>query len=346
VLAWIIESGAGAVTPLRGPLGALYLGGCNFRTATLEGRNAAGVFVSIGTIDMSAGSAPLRWTRAGTIIEPDTTAATTASYFWPHGILRGARFVPDTTAAVGLTAKAISSSSEGAWSNLAGRRLRVEVKNTSALGASGTSGAIVHRSGLLVWNNDPRYNAYRLTIPTQHTVEDYFEIGTLVLGHVMAFGRRYSWGRTMQTAPNTTLTTGRSGARRAQNFGPARRSVEFGWTDGTDVSAVRTGTPADYVNAAASGGGEAAATWYDAPLSMEGLVRELYGSATPVVYLPWIERKALNTVYQASHPDLMLFGRIVSDVSIETVQGEEWLSADGATGEVVRTSSIRLEEEL
>ena len=346
VLAWVIESGAGAVTPLRGPLGALYLGGCNFRTATLEGRNGAGAWVSLGTVDMSAQSAPLRWTRAGTMIEPDTTAATTAGYFWANGILRGARFVPDTTAAAGLTAKAISSSSEGAWSNLAGRRLRVEVANTAGLGASGSSGAIVHRSGLLVWNNDPRYNAYRLTIPAQHTVEDYFEIGTLVLGHVMAFGRRYSWGRTMQTAPNTTLTTGRSGARRAQNFGPARRSIEFGWTDGTDVSAVRTGTPADYVNAAASGGGEAAATWYDAPLSMEGLVRELYGSATPVVYLPWIERKALGTVYQASHPDLMLFGRIVSDVSIETVQGEEWLSSDGATGEVVRTSSIRLEEEV
>ena len=346
ILTWVIETGAGAVTPLRGPLGALYLGGCNFRTATLEGRNGAGAFVAIGTIDMSASSAPLRWTRAGTIIEPDTTAATSAGYFWPHGILRGARFVPDTTAAAGLTAKAISSSSEGGWTNLAGRKLRLEIANTSGIGASGTSGAIVHRSGLLVWNNDPRYNAYRLTIPTQHTVESYFEIGTLALGHVMAFGRRYSWGRTMQTAANTALTTGRSGARRAQNFGPARRSVEFGWTDGTDVSAVRTGTPADYVNAAASGGGEAAATWYDAPLSMDGLVRELYGSATPVVYLPWIERKALGTVYQASHPDLMLFGRIVSDVSIETVQGEEWLSADGATGEVVRTSSIRLEEEL
>lgn len=346
ILAWIIESGAGAVTPLRGPLGALYLGGCNFRTATLEGRNGAGAWVSLGTVDMSAQSAPLKWVRNGTIVEPDTGSATSAGYFWPHGILRGARFVPDTTAASGLTAKAISSSSEGNWTNQSGRRLRLEVANTSGLGSSGTNGAIVHRSGVLIWNNDPKYNAYRLTIPAQHTVEDYFEVGTLVLGHVMAFGRRYSWGRQMQTAPNTTLTTGRSGARRAQNFGPARRSVEFGWTDGTDVSAVRTGTPADYVNAAASGGGEAAATWYDAPLSVEGLVRELYGSATPIVYLPWIERKALGTVYQASHPDLMLYGRIVSDVSIETVQGEEWLSSDGATGEVVRTSSIRIEEEV
>ncbi len=345
-LTWVIETGAGAVTALRGPLGALYLGGVNFRTATLEGRNGAGAWVSLGVIDMAAQSRPLRWVRSGTIIEPDTTSATSAGYFWPHGILRGARFVPDTTAVAGLTAKAISNSSEGNWTNQSGRRLRLEVASTSGLGASGTNGAIVHRSGLLVWNNDPRYNAYRLTIPAQHTVEDYFEIGTMVLGHILAFGRRYSWGRTVQTSPNTTLTTGRSGARRAQNFGPSRRSVEFGWTDGTDLSAVRQGLPADYVNAAASGGGEAAATWFDAPLSMEGLVRELYGSQTPVVYLPWIERQALGTVYTASHPDLMMYGRIVSDVSIETVQGEEWIASGAANGEVVRTSVIRLEEEL
>ena len=88
------------------------------------------------------------------------------------------------------------------------------------------------------------------------------------------------------------------------------------------------------------------ATWYDAPLSMDGLVRELYGSATPIVYLPWVERQALGTTWQASHPDLMLYGRIVSDVSIENVQGEEWIASGAANGEVVRTSSIRIEEEV
>jgi hypothetical protein len=79
---------------------------------------------------------------------------------------------------------------------------------------------------------------------------------------------------------------------------------------------------------------------------VDGLVRELYGSATPVVYLPWIELQTLGTVWTASHPDLMMYGRIVSDVSVETVQGEEWVGAGEANGEVVRTSTIRLEEEV
>ncbi len=345
VLVWETDTTAANVSPFRGPLGALYLGNCNFRTATLEGRNAIGSWVSIGTIDMSAQASGLRWVRSSKMVEPDTAAATSAGYFWAHGILRGCRFVPDTTAAAGQTARKIGASSEGHWTNSATRRLRLQLDNATGVSASGTNGAIVHESGLLVWNNDPRYSAYRLTIPTQHTSEAFFEIGALVLGSVLAFGRRYSWGRSFDRTPNTELTTGRGGARRAQVYGAARRGVEFGWTDGTDLTSVRKGDASDYVLAAKSGG-DAAATWYDAPLSIDGLVSELYGSATPVVYLPWIERKTLGTTYTASHPDLMLFGRIVSDVSVETVQGEEWIEGSAANGEVVRTSTIRIEEEL
>ena len=51
-------------------------------------------------------------------------------------------------------------------------------------------------------------------------------------------------------------------------------------------------------------------------------------------------------MYQASHPDLMMYGRIVSDVSVEVVQGEEWVASGEANGEVVRTSTVRLEEEV
>jgi hypothetical protein len=42
----------------------------------------------------------------------------------------------------------------------------------------------------------------------------------------------------------------------------------------------------------------------------------------------------------------MLYGRIVSDVSVETVQGEEWITGSAANGEIVRTSTIRIEEEV
>jgi hypothetical protein len=342
---WDTELTALSLSPLRGPLGALYLGGCNFRTATLEGRSGAGSYTTIGVIDMSAEASGLRWVRNGSIVEPDTSSATTAGYFWSYGALNGARFVPDTTAAAGQTAKRIGKSSEGSWTDQAARRIRLQLQDVSGMATSGTSGAIVHHSGVLIWNNDPRYSGYRLTIQAQHTSEGYFQIGTMVLGSILAFGRRYSWGRSLDRAANVDLTTGRSGTRRAQVFGPSRRGVEFGWTDGSDVTALRSPSAPDYVLAATSGG-QAAATYFDAPLSIEGLVSELYGSATPVVYLPWIERKALGTTWKASHPDLMMYGRVVSDVSIETVQGEEWITGSAANGEVVRTSTIRIEEEV
>jgi hypothetical protein len=343
-LVWELDTTAANVSPLRGPLGALYLGNVNFRTATLSGRNAAGSWITLGTIDTSASSSGLRWVRAGTIVEPDTSAATSAGYYWPYASLQGARFSFDTSTG---PVRPIGASTEGNWTNAAAKRVRLLTTGSmTGVGSSGTAGAILHRSALLVWNTDADYSAFRLVIQSQPNYEGYFEIGTMVLGHVAAFGRRYSWGRQLTTEANTALTTGRSGVRRSQVLGPTRRSVEFGWTDGTDLTQVRQQGPADYVLATSSGGTEAVATPWDAPLAMAGLVAELKGANTPVVYLPWVERKASGTTYTAAHPDLMLFGRVVSDVSIEVVQGEEWVESGAANGEVVRTSSVRIEEEV
>jgi len=343
-LVWELDTTAANVSPLRGPLGALYLGNVNFRTAILAGRNSAGIWTNIGVIDTSASSSGLRWVRAGTIVEPDTSAATSAGYYWPYASLQGARFAFDTS--IGPV-RPIGASTEGNWTNAAAKRVRLLTTGSMAgVGSSGTAGAILHRSALLVWNTDADYSAYRLIIQAQPTYEGYFEIGTMVLGHVAAFGRRYSWGRQLTTEANTALTTGRSGVRRSQVLGPTRRSVEFGWTDGTDLTQVRQQGPSDYVLATSSGGTEAVATPWDTPLAMAGLVAELRGADTPVVYLPWVERQASGTTYTAAHPDLMLFGRVVSDVSVEVVQGEEWVASGAANGEVVRTSSVRIEEEV
>jgi hypothetical protein len=343
-LVWELDTTAANVSPLRGPLGALYLGNVNFRTATLSGRNAAGSWITLGTIDTSASSSGLRWVRAGTIVEPDTSAATSAGYYWPYASLQGARFSFDTS--IGPV-RPIGASTEGNWTNAAAKRVRLLTTGSMAgVGSSGTAGAILHRSAILVWNTDADYSAFRLVIPSQPNYEGYYEIGTMVLGHVAAFGRRYSWGRQLTTEANTALTTGRSGVRRSQVLGPTRRSVEFGWSDGTDLTQVRQQGPADYVLATSSGGTEAVATPWDAPLAMAGLVAELRGADTPVVYLPWVERQASGTTYTAAHPDLMMFGRLVSDVSIEVVQGEEWIASGAANGEVVRTSSVRIEEEV
>ena len=108
-----------------------------------------------------------------------------------------------------------------------------------------------------------------------------------------------------------------------------------------------TTTQPDYVVGISSGGPTPTpvAAAKDGPGLIRGIVDHLNGSAEPVVYVAYLPRVALGTAQMVVHDDLHLYGRIVSDVSIETVQGREW-DGKGNTGEMVRTSSIRLEEEL
>jgi hypothetical protein len=180
-------------------------------------------------------------------------------------------------------------------------------------------------------------------------VNQYVEAGAIIIGPIVAFGHRYSWGRQLRSSPNTTLTTARNGTRNARNEGKTRRAVEFGWTDGVDQSQLERDQTAtslpDYITNTNTAGGTPLAAAVDGPAMMRGIVESTNGSELPVVYLPWIEPQAAGTNYMIVHRDHMLYGRIVSDVSVETVQGDEYAGSD-RRGEVVRTSSILIEEEL
>lgn len=346
VMVWETDTTAGNVSQAMGSMGAMYIGGANFRTATLEGRNAFGVYVAIGTWDASSGQAALAWNRRGNLVYPSSTNPSSGVYFYPHAAMNSARFAFDTAAG---PVRTIQYQTEGAWCQANTKHARLAVYgDVSAVGISGTTGALMSPGGLLVWNNDPLYSAFRLTIPVQPVAEAHYEMGVCLIGHLAVFGRRYSWGRALQTQPNTELRTGSSGRRTSQVTGPSRRSVEFGWSDAADQSELgldMTTTQPDYVVGSSTFSPDPVAAAKDGPGLIRGIVDHLNGSAEPVVYVAYLPRVALNTAQMVVHDDLHLYGRIVSDVSIETVQGREW-DGKGNTGEMVRTSSIRLEEEL
>ena len=313
----------------------------NFRTATLEGRNAFGVWVSIGTWDASAGQSGLAWNRRANVVYPSSTNASTGVYWYPHGIMDGARFTFDTAAG---PVRTIQYQTEGAWTKEPTKHARAAVYgDVSAVAISGTAGALMSPGGLLVWNNDPMYSAYRLTIPVQPVAETHYEMGVCLIGHLAVFGRRYSWGRSLTTEPNVEVRTGAGGKRTSLVLGAPRRAVEFGWSDAADQSAFgddMTVARPDYAYGSSTGTPEAAATAMDGPHLIRGIVDHLNGADETVVYVAYLPRVALNSTSMIVHPDLHLYGRIVSDVSLETVQGKEW-DGSGATGEMVRTSSIR-----
>jgi hypothetical protein len=348
VMVWETSTTVASVSPAMGSMGAMYIGGANFRTATLEGRNAAGAYVAIGTWDASSGQTGLSWNRRGNVVYPSIVNASSGVYFYPHAMMDSGRFTFDLAAG---PVRTIQYQTEGAWTALDTKKARLAVYgDVSAVGATGTTGALMSPGGLLVWNNDPQYSAFRLTIPVQPVAEAHYEMGVCLIGHLAVFGRRYSWGRALQTQPNTELRTGSSGRRTAQVAGPSRRSVEFGWSDASDQSELgldMTTTQPDYVVGVSSGAPTPTpvAAAKDGPGLIRGIVDHLNGSAEPVVYVAYLPRVALGTAQMVVHDDLHLYGRIVSDVSIETVQGKEW-DGKGNTGEMVRTSSIRLEEEL
>jgi hypothetical protein len=122
--------------------------------------------------------------------------------------------------------------------------------------------------------------------------------------------------------------------------------VSFSWAEGVDTSAVysRSGTNAipDYITGTTTGGAQPIGTPYDTPLTLAGVLDEINGSATPLVYVPAIAR---GTPDFAQYPQkaASVYGRMMTPVRLETVQGDEL----GATsGEVMRILNVEIAEEV
>ena len=123
--------------------------------------------------------------------------------------------------------------------------------------------------------------------------------------------------------------------------GPARRAVEIAWDEGVDASRLAS-TNDDYVEAHVGTGPIASPA--DVVPSMLGLMSQLDGAATPVVYLPQVPvLSGGTTVAHIVAPPLMLYGRIRTEtLRQDTIQGNEYETP----GEVYRLARVRMEEEL
>jgi len=142
--------------------------------------------------------------------------------------------------------------------------------------------------------------------------------------------------------PAYELTEVRGGARRVQRTGPARRAVEIAWEEGVDGTAIAR-NDVDYVRLHAGGGGIASPA--DVAPSLLGLMEQLDGAVTPIVYLPQIATMTGGTTVRTIvSPSLQLYGRIRSEtLQVDTVQGSEF---EDPSGEVYRVARVRIEEEL
>lgn len=316
-----------------------WLGG-NIGTAELWGQASGGGWTKLADLDARVGTG-LKFAREGAVIKPDLTGGSAMGWYLPHAAAQGMTFMMSST-----VGRKVARSSSGAW-NPSGTTLSMLLQlddHDSGDPASGSSGELWASDYLCIVPVSTAYKAFRLRILAQHTADNYYQIGTFILGGFHPFGRAYSWGRGQEIAPVYDLTEGRTGIRRGRRLAPSRRAVELAWPDGVDTSQIGTsGTSVDPDYLLAYTGGVPVAVPAATGHDVIGMLDELGGATRTCLYVPRLALPATSsTATHITHPEHLLYGRIMTEtLRMDAVLGNEWANP----GEVVRVGTVRMERE-
>ena len=196
---------------------------------------------------------------------------------------------------------------------------------------------LIPKSYTLIVNlNGQRIEALGLRISSNPSYDNYFKIGSLVLGSVVIAGKQYQRGRTISIDSGTETTETQDGIRYSRNQRPSRRRFRLGWTEGIDISDLQ-GTEPDpnFWKSSSTSGAEPIAVQNDAPDVLLGLLRYLKGNTKPLVYLPLISKT--SDTRELTRESEQALVTLESDVTLEHVLGDELVS-DG--GEVFRVATL------
>lgn len=311
----------------------------NLRRYKLIGRTNAGTDFTLAQgyatpveNDGGPSNPALDWERTGNVITCPDPNSGDESLWIARNELAGAQFV-DNTSGDGFR---IIGNSSGIWAASADKPLRIFLDpddDPSGLAASGTGYVHLQRSVTYGAGATADIRYLKLEIPSQVTREGYYEIGALVIGPALVFGRQYDADRGLERAHQVDLTTRRDGSRVAHSRGAQRRAVTVSWSEGIDESELWTSSQT--TRSAQSQVVTAAA---DTARLTEGIFSEVDGPLKPVVYL---SRMPVGESYNTLVLDReFLYGRIVSQWS-----GSQSLGDEGVD-EVIRVGELRIEEEL
>ena len=324
----------------------VYVAGANWQTATLY-RDSTGTN-KVLDLDLSAGLTGLGYDRTRDLVIPKAGGTAAGIYF-------GAESLKGCYLDFGSwKIRKILSNTSGPWLAAgAGTYASTRIQLESYGGSDPTTGidAKLRMSrGLWVLETMASTDTLMLRIPAQDTSEDYFTLGTLIIGRIRWFGQQYSRGRGLSFTPAYELSETRSGARRVRKLGPTRRAYEVAWDDGVDTSqlaALSSGAP-DYWNLGYTGA-DAVADIAGTPRTLAGVIQQTRGAYLPVVLAPAVPQQssAPGTVgIPILDPERHFHGRIVTETlrldSDPNVMGHEFSSP----GEMVKVSSVVIEEEV
>lgn len=319
-----------AATPGQRAVLAIVLRGSNIPKMTINGLNAAGSPTALASsLDLTIGT--LSYARTGSAVKPGSTQD---HPYLRHGDYQGATFCLGT--GVG---RRIARQAEGKWDSAANLQpvIRLEGVDDGADPASGSDGTIIPDQVVVLLELSTDYCGIRLDIPaasgTFAPAENYWEIGSIIVGWAYPVGYRSSWGRTLGTElPSESITT-RDRQQRTVRTAPPVRTMSLAWSDGLDQTDVESDTAdPDWVAIDTVAGASAAGTAYQ----LDGIMREVHGTLGELVYMPRVD--VLTGVDVWTRRRDALHCRTTGEIIRETIQGEE------SVDEVVRIAEVTLTE--
>lgn len=332
VYAWEVEGGEAA--HFGSPSHGLAVFGANVPELDYIAWNGS-AWVTLATLDLSAGMTGLPYVRSGSQLRVDTASSSSGSQWIAADELVGS----SVRLAVGEVRK-VARNTAGAWTDDDTVRPILTLEgDVSGLPSTGTLDLWYTEGAVLVHDALSAYTRFGVRIPAESTADGYYTIGSIVLGPLVVLGTKYSRNRVIEHAANVEIFTAPDGTRSARTLGPVRRTVQASWVEGFDSTPIWASGPSpDYIDIGASGSSEPLAARGDATL-LEGIYRRVGGPARPLVYIPRIPTGASST--SIAGRERVFYGRFNGPpVSRQTTLGDE------VSSEVVRVAGFALAEEL
>lgn len=312
-----------------GGLALLVIGGTP-RLWVLEQDDGSTGWTTLATLDLALGTG-LKWIRTGRTVTVDTGSDAVGRYIQEHELV-GGYFDLDGIA------RRIVANSAGFWTDATIQLVRLTLEGIDDSEADdGTAGVLVAPSGLLIYYPGAfvarRYVRVRVAGGAVTPDGDY-RAGIVAVGRVVGIGTTPGWGWSVTHQQVVAESTGSDGVVTRRQLGPPKRSIQYTFSEPSQLQFLHgDGTAGvDYV---AASGGAAIGTGQDAPLILPALLDVLQSGETPCVVVPRLPNAGGTLLNPAS----WVYGRVRSDLTVTSQQsGTEFVD------EALTVSSLTVEE--
>ena len=321
---------------------AVYLDGCNFRTAYLESSANGSAWTTRSTIDLASqmgAASPLSYSLTGDVLTVNTGSAEADRYLY------GETLIGSHVELGGTKSRKIVSNLSGQWGDTgttARPVLRLEAVDGTE-GATGQLRIVSKRGAAFVFAASLTAARYwRIRIPASQPVanlgadpQNEYRIGVLAIGEFLAWGSESGSGWNEQSAPNYTESINRRGTVKRTARGPSPRTWSFVF-DSADRFIDTNNTTPDYISNDGSG----------LPLASRGEVYEQLraafartgAGAVPVVACRYVPAASGVVTW----PEVFCYGHISGRLQLDQVSGD----SDYTGQQVIRAGAVAIDEAI